>query len=891
LVDSLGKLTAEVAAITAAEYEHAKLKKVHNILEGNQGRLKNVSQFPSTMAIFSQHTKDSARELSMMDQKMESRGRLRLGLEQAVTTILNAHLKGGSVPVGKVEEIQDDAKSALATANDLEKEMQAMRNEIKTLRAAQEAAKSEDGKLDSMEKRLREVSNLVGFQISDILFLKNQDTKSGQHIQSISEQQKFAREARERLDELEREHAATKLDLQNRPYSTDIDVQLGKVQEVIDQANSTTTNRLSKLDERLQLIEKSTPSSADAVKQTERSLEDLKARLTVVEEESRSANDLAVNYEVALRDVKGRVAAVDGLSKSASSLTAKVEVALKELKDRITAVEKAPKSGDGLAAKNEAAINDIADRVKILEVFKPGSAATAVPNDQLSALKVKVEFLDDLYKRLVSQQAENVDTEMEEIEKLKATVTDQLNSLAEKIKTESDEAAQRLKTSTESQAEETMKRFSLQNQSILGLRENIERRDNRLQAVETAIVSLETRYNHLTTEPIVRQMLTALQEIYPSPQVMMDQIAGFNKQLSQLNIPEVSRVPARLETLIRVHNTLVEDVRNNRTLHVDECQRLLSQHASLLQKVEAQQPELEKVPALVGDLDTLRKDLTSLNDRVQSEEETRREIIQEMNQNRQRNQDRKQELEQIKSMIESLTEQIQSLSEDMNGDRADVLKAIEEKIHSTNSMELKKMYENFHEMEGSVREQIKALQESSEAFKETGARELRRTMEQLEELERSQQTIIESMPETAARLEVLERAKEAITERMARESSTSTSTEDSESLPYRSGKLPKDSREPSSSSTRLHSPIDANEVAGRATDRKNKKRKLNSGASISDEAVENASATSDGPSARSSPAQEEGSSQLGRGEQQNKKKKRKKKHRLSEAPQVIPLDD
>ncbi|KAL1968710.1 hypothetical protein VTN77DRAFT_1536 [Rasamsonia byssochlamydoides] len=832
-VESLGQLTMEIAGIATAQNEHAKLKKVHDVLEDYLTKSKNMAQFPSTKTIFSQNRKDKAKELSLIEQKLDSHHRQRRVLEQTVATMLNAHSKGGSVTDKKVDQIQDDAKRALSTTEDLKKEVLEMKKEMEALRAAQDAAKSLDSKLAAVDRLVKDIAQTVAFHEKDFHDFKNQfsqlDNQLSQlgnqlasHIESASEQQKYSAEARGRLDKLEKEYSAMQTNLQilpemRRNYES-LEQRVGKVQTDMDELSSTTPNRISKLDERLSLLEKSA-ASTEAVKKTENVLEDVKERITAIEEVSKSAKA----------------------------------------------------SVDSLAADNEVVLKDIENRLKILETSK--LTVTTPKNDALQSTVVhlrdksneldsKVTFLKDKLDELFGVHALRDELQMEAIDKAEERLKEELKSMIEKVKTDCDEVSHRLIAPTESRTEELDKQYKLQSESIAGLRETIEHRDNRLQAVETAIVSLETRYNHLTTEPIVRQTISAMQEIYPSAQILqmvVDQVAAIRTQLSQMNIPEVSRLSSRLEA---VRTTLTEEIRNNCTYYTNECRRLADQHASLAQQVGAQQRRFDtEVPGLIRDMATMREGLSSLEKNSRAEEEKRRTTIQEMNQTIQEmNQERDRMVEQITSITKQMDE--------IRTRTADGLKGMEEKIQSANSAELEKLYGQIREMEGSVGDQIQELVKSLDDFKEKSEKEIQDAM---------------------ARLEELERTKEMIAERFESEANA----EESGSLPLRPIKV--EQNQPSGvlddvpsvmSDTPLVSPMVANGVVKRH-EKKKKKRKLLSGALFDDEA----SATSNSPSARSSPVPEEGSSQLSRSEKKHKKKKRKKKHWISDPSQVITLDD
>ncbi|KAL1984508.1 hypothetical protein VTN96DRAFT_9107 [Rasamsonia emersonii] len=561
-IESLGQLTMEIVAIANAQDEHAKLKKAQAILQDHREKSKNVSQFPSTVAIFEQQRKEYAQELSRVEQKIETHRRQRKALEDMVMTMVNAHFKRGFVPDEKLEQIHSDAKSALASAEDLKKEVSRMRNEMETLKAAQDDAKKVD-------QRVKEVSALAASHTQNVLDLESKSSRLNDQLGShTSELEKFSTHARERLDKLEKEQSWLKILPDMQGNYEGLKGQVNKVQAVTDQLQSTTKNRIPHLDERLSRIENSA-ASTEAVKRAEDVVEDVKGRITALEGSiSAKASD---SYKGALEGIENRLKVLENIKPPSSVATNQYDQSLRELQtgfDRLKAwVDhldklfkemldmKSLEEDCKLAAIEEAekklkdTLNPLVDNVK-------DDCNKAVQRLEASIESQKEEL--DKQLKLQSQSIEGLRETVErhgyedEIHKAIKESEQRLETRLKPMINKTNEDAQQLKASIESQVSDLDKRCKDQSNSFEGLRADIERRDSRLQTVETAIVSLETRYNHLTTEPIVRQAVSVIQDIYPSPQTLQavqNQISALQTQVSQINVPDVSGLSTRLDSL------------------------------------------------------------------------------------------------------------------------------------------------------------------------------------------------------------------------------------------------------------------------------------------------------------------------------------------------------
>ncbi|WEW56501.1 hypothetical protein PRK78_001946 [Emydomyces testavorans] len=97
---------------------------------------------------------------------------------------------------------------------------------------------------------------------------------------------------------------------------------------------------------------------------------------------------------------------------------------------------------------------------------------------------------------------------------------------------------------------------------IIAMREHINAElkynSERLSGHDVALTSLENRYNHLSSEPIVRQMVASLQEMYPYASTAQKEIEMFKKHLQDYS-EHLNAISAQLRTAELTQITLRKD--------------------------------------------------------------------------------------------------------------------------------------------------------------------------------------------------------------------------------------------------------------------------------------------------------------------------------------------
>ncbi|PGH18818.1 hypothetical protein AJ79_00231 [Helicocarpus griseus UAMH5409] len=88
---------------------------------------------------------------------------------------------------------------------------------------------------------------------------------------------------------------------------------------------------------------------------------------------------------------------------------------------------------------------------------------------------------------------------------------------------------------------------------------NIKNQFQMIHAHQTALQSLETRYNHLTTEQLVQRMVVAMQEMYPHASTVQHELPGIKESIKSLST-SVNALHAQLRTSDEARTAMVSDL-------------------------------------------------------------------------------------------------------------------------------------------------------------------------------------------------------------------------------------------------------------------------------------------------------------------------------------------
>ncbi|EQL29004.1 hypothetical protein BDFG_08309 [Blastomyces dermatitidis ATCC 26199] len=147
-------------------------------------------------------------------------------------------------------------------------------------------------------------------------------------------------------------------------------------------------------------------------------------------------------------------------------------------------------------------------------------------------------------------------------------------------------------------------------QAINGLNQQV---DSRLQRVENqsrvveahqiALHSLETRYNHLSTEPIVRQMVVAMQEMYPHASTVQQEIPNIHEKTNKL-ASELNSVRNDISTAESARRALIND--------------MTAERDQMTQEISSLRSRIDEIGSVRSKADELEKALTSRMDEVEN---------------------------------------------------------------------------------------------------------------------------------------------------------------------------------------------------------------------------------------------------------------------------------
>lgn len=215
-----------------------------------------------------------------------------------------------------------------------------------------------------------------------------------------------------------------------------------------------------------------------------------------------------------------------------------------------------------------------------------------IPNDDSKAMLTNLELrLKDLEGSYATPQNTNnpngkdlqtLSGQMDEMARLQAMKDDlqfgDMETIKEKLAKHSDEF-QELKDK-HSQLSAGVKSVGQNNpgtthQQVQSLSASLQSTQRVLETVRVGLHSLETRYNSLTTEPIVKNMVVAMQELYPSASQLTEQVAALRSVFDKEFMPLRSHV----DQLIRSHSSHVTQAQNETKSILEEVGHFKEEYA------------------------------------------------------------------------------------------------------------------------------------------------------------------------------------------------------------------------------------------------------------------------------------------------------------------------
>ncbi|KAB8271929.1 hypothetical protein BDV30DRAFT_137828 [Aspergillus minisclerotigenes] len=380
---------------------------------------------------------------------------------------------------------------------------------------------------------------------------------------------------------------------------------------------------------------KRSKDEATSLRDQNRSLEDtlksLQARMTILEkslenhgtslsqqtkDQSCRLDEISLEFEKRLESVSTKVeesvstkfhVEVDEWQKQRTALGTELESLRTSQKSFSVAIGKV----DQTTKEQQQKISDIeslGQRLDILDTrlgsvestrtAPPAVTATNDSNvDKVSAshLQTKIESLENILKQLQGLQEMKDDLHFSEMEDLKKSLVQASEELVI-VKNNCNVLSSEVKTLRELNPSTAL-------QQVANLSGSLQSTQQLVETVKVGLHSLETRYNSLTTEPLARNMVVALQEMYPSASQLLEQYSGLKTVV---------------DNLCQSQNTVIRQSQQEAALRLDEINKLRNDHASLSGSLAPlwehyEQQKGQNPPPSHDDIGKLRVELQSLS--------------------------------------------------------------------------------------------------------------------------------------------------------------------------------------------------------------------------------------------------------------------------------------
>lgn len=315
------------------------------------------------------------------------------------------------------------------------------------------------------------------------------------------------------------------------------------------------------------------------------------------------------------------LSAVSELKSQLEQLQSKKAMQMTEFAQKLDKLQKAMHANE-TAAEN---LNDLLKRIEQLEekLNRPSEVSDphvtrALPTGQTSDLE---------------QARENaltmLDAQVQRLEKVSGAALSQLDGQVQRweslfkehvtarsaLDNEQSNAIKSLEASLNYKLQRAMAQLS----SAAALSGDINRR---LQVVETAIVSLESRYNQISTEPIVERVLKTVQETYPAANAIRatiqntSNLMGRVNQMHQMNQMNRTGQTAPTQEFAELRNTVTEQANKISALTQETSQVQMESRKNREDFQRAKEALEQKVSLQADNISAIEADIRSLRSTV-----------------------------------------------------------------------------------------------------------------------------------------------------------------------------------------------------------------------------------------------------------------------------------
>ncbi|RHZ65652.1 uncharacterized protein CDV56_105949 [Aspergillus thermomutatus] len=529
-VRALSELIKAAVDTATREVGKEKLLKRKDTTEGLLRKAKAAPSFPSTTAFFQQARNDEDSELTRMDETITKHQSHYRQLENCLTTKwVPLLLRNNSDSDEKINKLQDEIRALKKRVGDSAGESDASRE-----------------KFQSLETKIKILQDRV------VLLEKT----SGNHTASINAQMRHEKEIKERVDKLSSDFAQ---------FPSQGTVPTHFSSEVDELKRITMT-----LDAKLSSLQKAQEEYSGSLERVNKSMDAQQKRLD-------ASNDTGNAFQQKFKEIHERLVPIEMVKAAPPEAPATVPIDASNIELRLKNVEsnlsKVPRPDSSLQSRVQNLAEKV-DQLQNLQAMKDELHFAEMEEIKKAAVdKAEIQSLKDSFSRIaeetrmISQENPTAAVDKAEIQSLK----DSYSRLAEEVRRISqlepaaavDKAEiQSLKDSYGRLAEEIQRMSqwnpaaALQQINTVDLKINtvdvsLKNANRLLESVRVGLHSLETRYNHLSTEMVVKNMVVAMQEMYPSAGQLTEQITSLENQAEK----EISCLKKTIEQLVQAQNS------------------------------------------------------------------------------------------------------------------------------------------------------------------------------------------------------------------------------------------------------------------------------------------------------------------------------------------------
>ncbi|KAF7118523.1 hypothetical protein CNMCM5793_008053 [Aspergillus hiratsukae] len=593
-IRALSDLIKAAVDTATREVEKDKIKKKKETTEGLLRKAKATPSFPSTTAFFQQARKDEDSELTRMDVTITEHQAHYRQLENSLTTKwVPLLLRNNSDADEKISKLQDEIRALRKRVGDSETDA------------------SRD-KYQALETKIKILQDRV------VLLEK----ASSNHANSINAQMTYGKKIKERVDKLSS-------DFTQFPPQGTIPTHFSSEVDELKRLTMTLGAKLSSL----QKAQEEYSSSLERVNKTMDAHQNL----------LKAGNDTSISFEKKFKEIHDRLAPIENVKVTPPEAPKTVPTDISNVELRLKNVEsnlfKIPRPDSSLQSRVQS-LSEKLDQLQALQSMKDEFHFAEMEEIKKTVNKADIQSLKDGYSRLAEETRRISQSDKAEIQSLKHGY----GRLAEEIQkmSQSDKAEiQSLKDSFSRLEEETrtirqsdpaaaLQQINTVDVKVNAVNTALKNSSRLLESVRVGLHSLETRYNHLSTETVVKSMVVAMQEMYPSAGQLAEQITTLKTQAEK----EMLSLRKTIEQLIQAQNgqkTLVgclqDDIgqRSTDITHLRETLRKVAlQVSALTEQLEGARAMPDKLQQLHANFDSLteqyREHVTEIKDQIKAKE-------------------------------------------------------------------------------------------------------------------------------------------------------------------------------------------------------------------------------------------------------------------------------